>query len=209
MKRALTSLALPAALLTAACQTPPNGPGPGDDADLDAAADRLATELRAELTDRQSTDPALLVTAPINTGRRPGARAFADTLANQLASALQDAGARVVEARLRAGVLRRPGGYALAPDVRRGARNADAGAVVAGSYAVTARSVDINLRILDVDGARVLAAARETLPRSGDVSELLSLDAKRLSGPVVPGFEKRFNDSMCCFGPADLFARDE
>jgi TolB-like protein len=101
---------------------------------------------------------------------------FGRTMSESLATQLFQHGYGVVELRKTANILVQDntGEMVLSRDVARLAGQYEANAVLAGTYALTPKTVIINVKLLDVHSQEVLSVAGMELERSSTINYLLA-----------------------------------
>lgn len=116
---------------------------------------------------------------------------FGRTLSESLATRLFQHGYGVVELRKTANirVQDNSGEMVLSRDVARLAGQYEANAVVAGTYAMTPKTVIINVKLLDVHSQEVLSVAGMELERSSTINYLLA-DRVGLVDASLSGVER-------------------
>jgi len=101
---------------------------------------------------------------------------FGRTMSESMATQLFQHGYGVVELRKAANVMMQAnnGEMVLSRDAARLAKQYEANAIVAGTYALTPKTVIINVKLLDVNSDAVLSVAGMELERSSTINFLLA-----------------------------------
>ena len=133
----------------------------------------------------------LIFTTLVNLDNLRQTSKFGRTMSESLATQLFQHGYGVVELRKTANILVQDnkGEMVLSRDVARLAGQYEANAVVAGTYAMTPRTVIINVKLLDVHSQEVLSVAGMELERSSTINYLLA-DQVGLVDASLSGVER-------------------
>ncbi len=162
MKRVKATLAIVALLVLPACSNNPPSrmvePTAANDMIFSsyAAADRLVQTPQGGL-DR--TKP-VLVTSLVSINRLERSSGLGRLIAEQISSRLVSSGYTVAELKMRNSILieEGKGEFILSRDVREISRSRGAQAVIAGTYAVGADSVYVNVRLIRASDSKILSA---------------------------------------------------
>ena len=161
MKRVKATLAIMALLVLPACSnSPPRMVEPTAANDMIfssyAAADRLVQTPQGGL-DR--TKP-VLVTSLVSINHLERSSGLGRLIAEQISSRLVSSGYLVTELKLRSSIMieEGKGEFILSRDVREISRSRGAQAVIAGTYAVGADSVYVNVRLIRASDGKILSA---------------------------------------------------
>ncbi len=136
-----------------------------------AAADALATQIRPLL----SPEAPLIVATLVNINRLDESSPLGRLITEQVASRFVQGGYRVIEVKLRSQIYmkRNEGELILTREVRDIARQHNARAIVAGTYAESADRVFVNMKVVELDSNVVLGAVDYQLDRDALVRSLL------------------------------------
>lgn len=173
----LTLVALLLATCLAGCaEAPPSAVAPRRPAvDITrgsyAAADALAAQLRTVL----SPEAPLVVATLVNINRLDESSPLGRLIAEQVAGRFVQGGYRVIEVKLRSQLYmkRNEGELILTREVRDIARQHNARAIVAGTYAESADRVFVNIKAIELDSNVVLGAVDYQIERDALVRSLL------------------------------------
>ncbi|MBK9953802.1 MAG: hypothetical protein IPP18_01290 [Rhodocyclaceae bacterium] len=182
MMRRLARIGVPPlltlALLLAACagtEVPPTTTARRPAVDITrvsyAAADALAAQIRPQL----APEAPLVVATLVNLNRLDESSPLGRLITEQVAGRFVQGGYRVVEVKLRSQLYmkRNEGELILTREVRDIARQHNARAIVAGTYAESADRVFVNMKVIELDGNVVLGAVDYQLDRDALVRSLL------------------------------------
>lgn len=161
MKHVKATLAIVALLVLPACtNAPPRVVEPTAANNMIfssyAAADRLVQTSQGGL-DR--TKP-VLVTSLVSINRLQRSSGLGRLIAEQISSRLVSSGYTVVELKMRSSILiaEGKGEFILSRDVQEISRSRGAQAVIAGTYAVGANSVYVNVRLIRASDSKILSS---------------------------------------------------
>lgn len=172
----ITLVCMGVAILLAGCR-----PAPGPQAVAALAPDffGIGEELARQLIANRRAGAAgerLIVTTLVNLDDLRQTSRFGRTMSEAMATQLFQHGYGVVELRKAARIMieDRNGEMVLSRDAARLAGEHEANAVLAGTYAMTPKTVIINVKLLDVSSQEVLSVAGMELARSSTVNYLLA-----------------------------------
>jgi TolB-like protein len=158
--------------------------------DLFGVGEELARQL---IANRRVGDGGkrLIFTTLVNLDDLRQTSKFGRTLSESLATQLFQHGYGVVELRKGANIMIQGnnGEMILSRDVARLAGQYEANAIVAGTYAMTPKTVIINVKLLDVDSQEVLSVAGMELERSSTINYMLA-DQVGLVDSALSGIER-------------------
>jgi len=176
MKRVMATLAVVALLVLPACsRSAPRIVEPTAANDMIfssyAAADRLVQTSQGRL-DR--TKP-VLVTSLVSINRLERSSGLGRVIGEQISSRLVSSGYSVAELKLRSSILieEGKGEFILSRDVRDISRSRGAQAVIAGTYAVGADSVYVNVRLIRASDSKILSSYDYTLRMDDNILYLV------------------------------------
>ena len=138
-----------------------------------SAADRLIQDPRGGL----DHEKPVLVASLVDVNHLERSSGFGRMIAEQMAARLATTGYTVVELKLREAFLIQEGRgeFILSRDVQAISRSQGAQAVVAGTYAVGAKTVYVNVRLIRAVDSHVIAAYDYVIPIDEDVLTLLGI----------------------------------
>lgn len=133
----------------------------------------------------------LIFTTMVNLDDLRQTSKFGRTLSESMATQLFQHGYGVVELRKAANIMIQSphGEMVLSRDATRLAKQYEANAIVAGTYALTPKTVIINVKLLDADSNAVLSVAGMELERSANIDYLLA-EGVGLVDEKISGFER-------------------
>ncbi|MFO1060004.1 MAG: FlgO family outer membrane protein [Dongiaceae bacterium] len=147
---------------------------PPGDADVAAASYAAAERLMAQVGEPLDARTPILVTTIADAGDLDHSSALGRMIADQLASRLAQLGYSVSESRLRGTLAINPNGeFVLSRDVRRISGAHTAQVVLAGTYTPGDNEVYVDLRLVRLVDARVLASFDYALPAGPNTRSLL------------------------------------
>jgi TolB-like protein len=137
-----------------------------------SAADRLVQDPRG-----MDYEKPILVASLVDVNHLEHSSALGRMIAEQMAARFATTGYTVVELKLRDAFLIQEGRgeFILSRDVRAISQAQGAQAVVAGTYAVGAKKVYVNVRLIRASDSRVVAAYDYIIPIDEDVLTLLGI----------------------------------
>lgn len=158
--------------------------------DFFGIGEELARQLIANRRDGAGGE-RLLFTTMVNLDDLRQTSKFGRTLSESLATQLFQHGYGVVELRKTANIMVevKKGEMILSRDAARLAGQYEANAIVAGTYAMTPKTVIINVKLLDVHSEEVLSVAGMELERSATINYLLA-DQAGLVDALLSGSER-------------------
>ncbi len=178
MKRIKATLAVAALLVLPACSnSPPKAVEPTAANNMIfasyAAADRL---IQTSLGGLNRAKP-VLVTSLVNINRLGSSSGLGRVIAEQISSRLVSSGYSVVELKLRNSILieEGKGEFILSRDVREISRSRGAQAIIAGTYAVGADSVYVNVRLIRASDSNILSSFDYTLRMDDNILYLVGV----------------------------------
>lgn len=166
-----------------------------------AIAGRLAAELDAQVSqllgqaDSGYRNLRIIVTTPANLNNLESANTLSRQMSEELAYWLVNAGYQVQEIRRGANLLFNPeqGEFLLTRNRDLLAETeANAGAVLTGTYIITPRAVRFNIRLLELATGETLAMGNATIPMTGEVRALVT-DNEGLYLSMRPSVGTRLN----------------
>ena len=136
-----------------------------------AAADALAAQIRPQF----APEAPLVVATLVNINRLDESSPLGRLITEQVAGRFAQGGYRVVEVKLRSQLYmkRNEGELILTREVRDIARQHNARAIVAGTYAESADRVFVNMKVIELDSNILLGAVDYQLERDALVRSLL------------------------------------
>lgn len=143
--------------------------------DFFGIGEELARQLIANRRDGAG-DERLIFTTLVNLDDLRQTSKFGRTMSESMATQLFQHGYGVVELRKAANIMVQAnnGEMVLSRDAARLAKQYEANAIVAGTYALTPKTVIINVKLLDVHSDAVLSVAGMELERSATINYLLT-----------------------------------
>ena len=143
--------------------------------DFFGIGEELARQLIANRRDGAAGE-RLIFTTLVNLDDLRQTSKFGRTMSESMATQLFQHGYGVVELRKAANIMIQStnGEMVLSRDAARLARQYEANAIVAGTYALTPKTVIINVKLLDVHSDTVLSVAGMELERSPTINYLLT-----------------------------------
>lgn len=146
------------------------------------ASQAAADALLRNLGQRPDLRQPILVASLVDVNDLNRSSAFGRMTSEQIGARLANNGVPVVEVKLRDNILVQEGRgeLALSRNAREIARARNAQAIVVGTYALGARTVFVNLRLLATVDGRVLSAHDYALPMTADVAALLTSDVNAI-----------------------------
>ncbi len=135
----------------------------------------LAGQLKANLRNGYLEDWPLIVTTLVNIDSLDSSTRFGRTISEALGEEVFRQGGIVKEVRSARAVYLKPrtGEMMLSRDVKLLARNLDARAVIVGTYSIGARSVIVNVKMVDIRSQNVISVATLEIARSTSIDALL------------------------------------
>ena len=142
--------------------------------DFFGIGEELARQLIVNRRDGAGGDGVIFTTL-VNLDDLRQTSKFGRTLSESMATQLFQHGYGVVELRKAANIMvqAKNGEMVLSRDAARLARQYEANAIVAGTYALTPKTVIVNVKLLDVHSEAVLSVAGLELERSSTIKYLL------------------------------------
>lgn len=143
--------------------------------DFFGIGEELARQLIANRRDGTSGD-RLIFTTLVNLDDLHQTSKFGRTMSESMATQLFQHGYGVVELRKAANIMVQAnnGEMVLSRDATRLGKQYEANAIVAGTYALTPKTVIINVKLLDVHSEAVFSVAGMELERSSTINYLLT-----------------------------------
>ena len=135
----------------------------------------LASQLRANLRKGLLKDWPLIVTTLVNIDNLNSSTRFGRTLSEALSEEMFKKGGIIKEVRSAKAVYLKPqtGEMMLSRDVKLLAKNLDARAVIVGTYSIGARSVVVNVKMVDIRSQDIISVATMEIARSTTIDALL------------------------------------
>ena len=152
----------------------------------------LAGQLRANLRHGLLKDWPLIVTTLVNIDNLKSSTRFGRTLSEALGEEIFKQGGIVKEVRSTKAVYLKPlaGEMMLSRDVRLLAKNLDTRAVIVGTYSIGARSVVVNVKMVDILSQDIISVATMEIARSTTVNALLGENMQKKMEAVPSAYDK-------------------